>query len=110
VLTCVLHLPNAQLLLCALHCAMLPLLCNVNNVLHTAMMTFAPQLSILNGKLCLHALQVRDEYRMDFDQGRGGYGQVRQQQASAISSAEHGSTPVCLMHLARQSQQQASMR
>ena len=29
-----------------------------------------------------HGLQVRDEFRMDYDPGRGGFGKIRQQEVT----------------------------
>ena len=45
------------------------------------------------------AMQVRDEHRTDYDQGRGGYGQLMWQeietrQMAAVGQAEFDSNPV----------------
>lgn len=36
------------------------------------------------------SIQVRDEYRSDFDSGRGGYGKIIQQKVTSLSEAGFG--------------------
>lgn len=54
------------------------ILCNLNKHEHS------------NASLLCSVCKVRDEYRSDFDSGRGGYGKIIQQKVTSLSDGGFG--------------------